>query len=174
MKKFLILLLVFPFALLAQDSFPSSWMGIWQGELTFYPERDQDTIKVSLEIAKTDIPGTYSWKTSYSSPKLNTVKDYLLRERDSSKGIYEIDEQDGIMIPCRYFDNELWSILEVEGTIIIGLYSMKDEELSVTFPSGKTELAEFSRQFDGEDSPEVKSFPISASQKIVLTRVTEK
>lgn len=174
MKKLVILFLLFSPALQAQNRFPSSWIGIWQGELTFYPERHQDTIKVSLEIAKTEVPGTYSWKTSYSSPKLNMVKDYLLKERDVLTGSFEIDEQDGIVIPCRFFENELWSLLEVEGTFIIGLYSMQGEELTVTFPSGKTDLAEFSRQIDGEDSPEVKSFPISASQKIVLTRVTEK
>ncbi len=174
MKKFILFLFFFPCTLLSQDEFPYSWLGLWQGELVFYPERQQDTIKVSLEIAKTKVPGTYSWKTSYSSPKLNTVKDYLLKERDVLTGSFEIDEQDGIVIPCRFFDNELWSLLEVEGTILIGLYSMKGEELTVTFPSGKTDLAEFSRQIDGEDSPEVKSYPISVSQKIKFTRVIEK
>lgn len=174
MKTLFFFLFIFPLSLLSQDEFPNSWAGEWEGNLIFYPEKEQDTIKVTLQIIPAKTPGTYTWKTSYESPKLNVVKDYLLRERDASTGSFELDEQDGIVIPCRYFDNELWSLLEVEGTILIGLYSMNNGELSVTFPSGKTNLAEFSRQIDGEDSPEVKSYPISASQKIVLTRTSQK
>lgn len=174
MRIFVFIIFFLPLSLLSQDSFPDSWLGIWQGELKFYPEREQDTIKVQLEISKTEIAGTYIWRTSYEAPKLNLVKDYLLRERDASTGSFEIDEQDGIILPSRYFDDELWSLLEVDGTILIGLYSLRNGVLTVTFPSGKTDQAELSGIQDDENPVVVKSYPIAASQKIVLTRVSQK
>ncbi|MEX1189040.1 MAG: hypothetical protein WED33_07260 [Bacteroidia bacterium] len=123
-----------------------------------------------MNIEVTESPDTYIWKTTFKSEKLNIVKDYLLRERDAQSGSFEIDEQDGIIIPCRFFDNELWSLFEVDGTFIIGLYSMTKNTIIVNFPSANSKKPERSGgNVQGNDTiPIVTNYLLNASQKIIL------
>ncbi|MCB0819690.1 MAG: hypothetical protein KDC13_03635 [Bacteroidetes bacterium] len=173
MAKFLFAIFLLPLSLLSQDEFPTAWLGSWKGELEVFPESQSlQHVEVSLEIKKTDIPGTYTWLTVYNSSERRIEKEYLLREIDASRGMFEIDEQDGIILPATLLGNELWSFFSVQGIFLVSVYRFSAEFIEFEIPSA---LQADEKQSGGQNDsiPAVQSYPVRSLQKTRFRRVEE-
>lgn len=170
MKYLFLGLILFPLSLLSQDGFPESWMGIWKGELEIYPEnKSMQDVDVSLEIKKTEIPGTYSWVTIYNSPERKIIKEYVLREIDISRGIFEIDEQDGIILSATLLGNELWSFFSVQGTFLVSVYRFFPEFIEFEISSALQADEKISGG-QNDSIPVVQSYSVRSLQKTRFRR----
>ncbi len=161
------------FLLEAQADFPAKWIGIWSGTLQMLPNSElQPEIEVSLQIEKSNEAGTYIWKTTYKTPTGLVVKDYLLRETDAEKGLFEMNEQNGILIPSSFLGNELWSLFEVGGVLLTAIYQFSPESISLTISSARRadEMRSGGVILNNDSIPVVISYPVYAIQKVILKK----
>jgi len=171
--KIITILLVFCTSLGAQIDFPNKWLGTWTGTLNVFPVKpSSQTVDVTLEIKSTEIAGTYSWITKYKTSERTLVKSYLLREMDPSRGLFEIDEQDGIILSATLFDNELWSFFSVQGSILVSVYRFYPEYIEFEIPSAlqADEIITGNILHHNDSIPAVKTYPVRALQKTTLRR----
>ena len=161
----------------AQDSlaFPESWIGVWTGELSINgPQGPVRTLPMELHILPLDTVDRFSWTIIYGEDKEAGARKYQLQVIDRAKGIYAVDELNSIVLESYYRPNKLFSrylvgeimILitnEVMGdTMIFEVVAGGSEPVSIT---GDTTLV-----VDGEAIPEVRTYPIGATQKATLSR----
>ena len=121
----------------------------------------KDSVAVKHTVANTAEPDTWTWKTDYLSPKQPVTKDYLLRLKDPAKGIYEIDEGEGLLLYDYLFGNKLYCVFETEGVLLTATYELKNNELTFEVTSG----TKMSGDFAG-----VTNYTVSHLQTVVLKR----
>ena len=165
MKKAILKLLLSLFLIsnaTAQQSFPEKCLGIWGGMMYIQAEgKTKDSVEVKLSITKTDKPDTYGWKTEYFSEKYPITKDYLMVVKDLEKGLYILDEQDGIELKNYLFNNKLYSVFEVNGNLLTGTYELLEDNL--IFEIG------FGGKLDTTN--QVTNYSVTNLQRAVLQRV---
>ena len=174
--KIITILLVFCTSLGAQIDFPNKWLGTWTGTLNVFPVKpSSQTVDVTLEIKSTDVEGTYSWLTQYKTPERTLNKEYLLRVKDASRGLFEIDEQDGIVLSATLFDNELWSFFSVQGSMLVSVYRFFPEYIEFEIPSAlQADETQTGKVLHNNDSiPAVASYPVRSLQKTTLRRLKQ-
>ena len=73
-----------------QKIFPERCLGVWEGMMYIYQNAGlRDSVKVKFTAARTDVEGTYTWKTEYLSPSRPVVKDYKLVVDDLEQGRFQ-------------------------------------------------------------------------------------
>ena len=165
MKKIILKLLVSLFFIsnaTAQQSFPEKCLGIWQGMMYIQTEgRVKDSVEVKLSITKTDKPDTFGWKTEYFSEKYPVTKDYLMIARDLEKGLYILDEQDGIELKNYLFNDKLYSVFEVNGNLLTGTYELREDNL----------IFEISFGAKLDTTNQVTNYSVINLQRVILQKV---
>ena len=172
--KAITFLLLLSTSLSSQVDFPNKWLGTWTGTLNVFPAKpNSQTVEVTLEIKSTDTAGTYSWFTQYKTPERRLNKAYLLRVKDASRGLFEIDEQDGIVLSATLFDNELWSFFSVQGSMLVSVYRFFPEYIEFEIPSAlQADETQTGNVVHNNDSiPAVASYPVRSLQKTTLRRL---
>jgi hypothetical protein len=108
----------------AQSNFPTSWQGIYKGDLNIFTT-DSVAMKVQmhLAIAPTENDSIFQWKMTYIFNGNEDVRDYQLKLVDASKGHYIVDENNSILIDTYYRNGVLTSFFEVEKSFIISEYT---------------------------------------------------
>ncbi|MEO0897418.1 MAG: hypothetical protein AAFY71_13515 [Bacteroidota bacterium] len=170
MNKILALcLLILPFSMYAQASFPESWMGNWKGDLQIMGvDSAKQTIPMELVVGKHDSVGRWQWTIIYHGPKKDDIREYELVEIDAAKGHYQVDEKNSILLDCFYFNGMLTSRFEVDNSLLLINYSEGEEGLRFEVFWGKLGTKE-------ETGLEVKenqifSYPVSAYQYALLKK----
>ena len=154
-------------------TFPDSWTGIWEGELQISNAKGiAQRIPMALEILPTKDDSTYTWAIIYGEDREKGKRDYLLEVVDREKGLSVVDEQNTIALEAYLFGNKFYSGYLVAGNYILIVYSKIGDELHFEVVAGKETPVSITgnEKHNGEDIPEVKTFPVTAVQHAILKK----
>jgi hypothetical protein len=113
----------------AQVSFAEKCLGTWKGTMYISAQNEvKDSIPVQFTVADHPDAGAHSWKMEYISPSQPITKDYILRQIDLEKGLYAIDEGDGVVLDAYLFGNSLFSSFEVNDLYITTTYQIQEDQ----------------------------------------------
>jgi hypothetical protein len=171
------LMLLFSFAAFqaqGQESqpFPAGWAGIWAGELEIFSVRGKvQSVPMELHIAQID-SATWTWVIIYGEDKVAGKRDYLLRVVNAAMGLYDIDEQNSIVLNSSYLGGKLVEMFEVEGTLLLSTTEKAGDQLIFEILAGGSQPVKTTggQKVGEEDIPEVKGFGLTTRQKAVLHR----
>ncbi|MEO1516055.1 MAG: hypothetical protein AAFV95_13615 [Bacteroidota bacterium] len=153
-------------------SFPDAWVGTWVGALDIYRgTKKLQSVPMEIQIGANDGRGRYSWTSTFLG-KDTIVKPYELQTIDAAAGKYVMDEKNSIKIESYLHDQKLVSWFEVQGSLISATYEIINGQLvfEILAGSDKEVSTTGGTQFEGEDIPPVRSFPIGTMQRGVLTK----
>lgn len=171
---FCLLTLFYSLTVLAQNSFFTTWQGNYEGELNIYAV-DSVRIKLpmKLDIAPTDDPEVYTWKTTYTFKGQDDVRDYLIKPVEVLKGHYQIDEQNNILLDSYYRDETLTSIFEVNGSLIITSHKKIHDDIVFEIFAANTEAKTETGggTLEDEEIPMVYNYPVNGRQYALLKKV---
>ncbi len=160
-------------SLSAQESFPKSWEGNYNGELQIYGV-DAVQMKLSMKldiVQKSD--SIYHWKITYDLKGKEDIRDYELVIVDSKKGIYKIDEKNTIEINSYYKNGVFTNFFKVSNSILVLSYTKSNEDIVFELIAVDTRNTKISGNttFKGEEIPEVTSYLVNGRQEAVLKKV---
>jgi len=152
-----------------EAEFPQDFFGIYTGTLYIHSASASKEIPMEFHLQSTETEGLYMYKLVYGAGEARQVRDYLLRAKDHEKGIYEVDEQNGIILENRVIDHKMYTLFEVQGSLLTTFISFKKDHLlfEVVFSDRSK------KQSSGGQAtaiPEVLSYPISVVQKARLIK----
>lgn len=144
-------------------NFPKDALGVYKGTLHINSARGKQQIPMEFQMTATDSINKYTYKLIYNGQPRN----YTLIVKDKEQGIYEVDENNGIILPAKLHDNVLSSFFEVQGNFLSTRMEFLENamhfEILFTKTANKTTTGGTSKEI-----PEVFGFPISVVQKAVL------
>ncbi|CAM1343923.1 hypothetical protein [Tenacibaculum amylolyticum] len=148
------------------QQFPNDFLGIYLGELQITTSKGAQKIPMEFHLLKTDSIHKYEYKLVYDESPRN----YTLVVIDKEKGIFEIDENNGIALPAYTNDNVLYSFFEVQGNFLSTRldFNKKDEltfEILFSKLDKKTQTGGTSKEI-----PIVYGYPITVFQKAILKK----
>jgi len=150
-------------------TFPQDFFGIYKGNLQITNARGKQTIQMEFHLNQTDSIGKYQYMLVYIMDGNRQERKYNLLEKDASKGEYIVDENNGILLDAKLIDNTIFSMFEVQGSILTTTERFykdsMDFEITVANKSQQTKSGT-----EGEDATEVISYPISVLQKAHLIK----
>lgn len=156
-------------------SFPQSWEGIWAGELSIYDKTGvKQTIPMELHIQPIDTSDNHTFWIIYGEDKDAGKRAYELVTIDADNGLYAIDEQNSIQMEAYLLDNQLIQRFEVMGNMLITINEKVDENtITWTIISGSTTPVSSTgkEEIEGEEIPEVKTYPLKIVQKAILKKI---
>ncbi|SDS36368.1 hypothetical protein SAMN05216503_2821 [Polaribacter sp. KT25b] len=149
----------------ASTEFPESAIGIYKGILLIDSPKGKQEIPMEFHLKKTDSVHKFNYVLMYN----NNPRNYTLIIKDREKGIYEIDENNGIILPSRFANNTLYSFFEVQGNFLSSRFSFSENELDfeILFSATKNKTTTGGTS---KEIPEVFGFPISVVQKAILIK----
>ncbi|WP_104735379.1 hypothetical protein [Hanstruepera ponticola] len=173
MKQILttILVLVSLFTFSQSDSlqFPQDFYGIYKGDLHITNARGKQTIQMEFHLNSTDTVGKYQYMLVYIMDGNRQERHYNLLEKNVENGEYMVDENNGIVLDAKLIDNTIFSMFEVQGSILTTTERFyKDSmDFEITFANKSQQTKSGT---EGEDATEVISYPISVLQKAHLIK----
>lgn len=106
------------------SDFPTTWLGTWQGTVKtdspFQPPFDME-----LTIQPTDDPDRFQWKMVYHGEAGESIRPYHLVVVNRERGVFAIDEGEGIELDARYFEGNLHSIFRAGTNLIAVTYRLE-------------------------------------------------
>ena len=159
------LLIQFSFAQEKTTSFPENAVGIYKGSLHINSPRGTQKIPMEFHMKKTDSLHKFTYVLLYNGSPRN----YTLVVKDKEKGLYEVDENNGIVLPAKFANNTLYSFFEVQGNLLSSRMHFTNDgldfEILFTATKNKTTTGGVSK-----DIPKVFGYPISVVQKAILKK----
>lgn len=150
---------------------PPEWVGKWAGTLDIYSlEGKQQEVPMELHILPRD--SFYTYTIIYGKDKEAGRRDYLLSPVKPELGWYKVDEQNTIEMDAYLLNGKLYSRFEVMGNLLLSTAEVENGIMTYEIISGKLEPVRTTgnETFEGEDVPEVNSFPIQVRQVAYLRR----
>lgn len=145
-----------------KSSFPEKCLGVWQGTMYMYNQGTlRDSVRVRFTAARTDTPGTFTWKTEYLSADRPMIKDYKLVVDDLSKGRYILDEGDGVKLMEYNLNNKLYSMFKVNDIYLTSSTELLNDELIFEVTSGK----------EVDEMQGVKNYSFTNVQRVVMHKI---
>lgn len=166
-----LLFLLLPFFSSAQQGvFPQGWTGNWKGELSWFtlPGEKARQVNMELRIHPTDSVHRFSWQIIYGNAGEDN-RPYTLIAKDTSKGHWVIDENNGIVLDQYWVAGKFCGAFTVMNSTIINNYWMEEGKLHIEFYSLSAKPVRTTGQGD-QDSPFVNSYQVKSYQKAVLIR----
>lgn len=170
--KYLALVLIFCLNLNAQESvstFPEAYFGNYKGDLTIINSNGTQTVGMEFNFKATDSIGKYAYQIVYILDGTRQERNYHLIAKDTKKGDYIIDENNGILLSAKLFENRLYSVFEVNGNLLFTTETFYEDHMifEIMFTNKKDETISGAV---GENQPEVLSYPITVSQRAKLMK----
>ncbi|MFY0629837.1 MAG: hypothetical protein JXR05_05610 [Flavobacteriaceae bacterium] len=171
MKKYCFLFVLFficssIFSQKKKGVFPDDFTGEYKGMLIIDSPRGTQEVPMEFHLKKTDSIHKYDYTLIYNGQPRN----YTLIIKDKEKGICEVDENNGIILPSRFSGNTLYSFFEVQGNFLSSRFDFSKNkmlfEILFSVTKNKTTTGGISKEI-----PKVHGFPISVVQKAVLKKV---
>jgi hypothetical protein len=152
------------------QSFPSSFIGNWEGTLCWYQQGKQEPkkVKMRLNIQPTDTADHYTWQIVYGE-NAEDNRPYLLKPVDKSAGHWVIDERSGIVLDQYLISNKFGGAFTVGNSTIINHYWRKGKKLYVEFYSITAESVSKTGGTSA-DVPPVSSYGVKSYQLGVLKK----
>lgn len=170
MKKSVLFIFFFSFVSLIfsqekKDTFPNNFLGIYKGDLIINSAKGTQKIPMEFHLKKTDSTHKFDYVLIYKGAPRN----YTLVLKDIEKGLFEVDENNGIILPTKYANNTLYSFFEVQGNFLSTRFEFKKDTLNfeILFTATKNKVTTGGTS---KEIPEVFGFPISTIQKAVLIK----
>jgi hypothetical protein len=161
-KRLILILLLLISSHFCQAQILKNWHGEWRGVMHLYSKGIlTDSVPVVLTINPIS-DSILTWKTSYLSVKMPMVKDYTLKVIDFSKGHYVTDEGGGLLLDTYYFDDVLYSVFEVQGTLLTAIYRLLGNQIIFEVTSGK---------LSGKVPGDVTNYSVNFLQKVKLYKL---
>ena len=168
----LICTIIFCFSLQAQDKkvdFPKDFFGKYTGTLDISSTKGSQQYPMEFHLLPSDTLGKYTYTLVYGEGETKQVRDYKLIEKDKEKGFYVVDENNGIILDDRVIDNRMYSLFEVNGTLLTTFITFEDTFM--VFEIIATPTAEKNTTFaNDENKTEVISYPIKTVQRAILQK----
>lgn len=155
-----------------EKQFPEDFFGTYKGDLEIINPQGKQTIQMELHLKPTDTIGTYYYVIVYIMNGNREERNYTLLEKDKAKGLYKVDENNGILLDVKCIGTTLFSMFEVQGNILTTTERFYDDamDFEITFASKQNSNA--SKTTD-ETPIEVISYPITVLQKANLVKQKE-
>jgi hypothetical protein len=147
--------------------FPKDFLGIYKGDLTSTSSQGVEIIPMEFHLLKTQDSLRYDYKIYYGTER--SERAYTLIQTEH-KNIYELDENNGIVLPIAYSKNTLFSCYEVAGSLINNseVFYKDRMEFMITMSVLKN------KEETGESiGYKVSSYPINIIQQAILIKVTQ-
>lgn len=146
-------------------AFPDDYVGVYKGKLQYETPKGMTQIPMEFHLKKTDTTHVYSYWLVYNGQP----RKYGLKIKDKAKGLFEVDEYNGIVLPARFFDNTLYSWFEVQGNKVSSRLQFDNNTIhfEILFSNTKNKMTTGG---SSEGIPQVLGYLISAVQKAVLER----
>jgi hypothetical protein len=153
---------------LQAQSFPSQFIGAWQGTLRWYVMGSDSAKDVAMrfELFPTDTPNVYSYKVVYGAGGQDE-RPYILKKIDSVKNTWLIDERNGIVLTAHWVGNKLVSSFSIMKNVVVSEMFIINGDLCINFTSYSLSG---SLKTGGlpPDIPGVESFKVKSIQTAVL------
>jgi len=171
MKHLVILLFTLVcFSAKAQEKvFPQDFYGIYKGDLIITNPNGEQTIAMELHLNETDSIGKYQYTLVYIVKDERQEREYTLIEVDASKGLYVVDENNGIILDAQLVDNSLYFMFEVQGNLLTTTERFFDDHMIFEITMTNPEQKKVSATKD-ENPIEVTSYPIIVVQTAKLVK----
>lgn len=171
MRKFTFIFLIIGVIGFSQEksSFPNDFFGKYKGKLNITNANGSQEIDMEFHLLPTDTIGRYHYTIIYKSDKINQERKYTLIEKDKTKGQYEVDENNGILLNTMFANNALYSIFEVQGGLLTTTEHFFKDYMDFEIMYSVKERVEKSGNTD-EVTPEVLSYPVISVQKARLVK----
>ncbi|HVF81236.1 MAG TPA: hypothetical protein VM884_04860 [Flavisolibacter sp.] len=155
----------------AQNSFPQSFLGHWEGTLYWYQtgKRTPQTVKMQLIIRPADSADAYTWQIIYGN-KGEDNRPYILKPVDTAKGHWQVDERNGIVLDQYFVGERFTSAFTVQNTTIMDSYWREGNNLVAEFYA-ITAKPVASTGKGTEDSPKVESYGTRSYQRAVMKKM---
>jgi len=172
--KFIVLFVMMGTSTYAQNVFPESWLGNYKGDLNIYGvDSIKMKAKMNLDIVKTPNDSIFDWTITYEMKGKKNIRAYSLIVVDRSKGHYQIDEKNTIIIDGYLHNTSVFtSFFKVSESYIIATYTKQENEMLFEIIAGKgtpVSTTGNTKQNDKE-IPVVYSYLVNGRQKAVLRK----
>lgn len=171
MRKLLIvhaLLLICLVSSAQQLSFPQSFVGNWKGTLAWNrPEKVPQQFTMRLNIQAVD-SGRYTWQIIYGDEQKDN-RPYILMPVDTTKGHWQIDERNTIVLDGYFIGNTFSSVFAVSGSTIVSKYELTADGLMVSFTTYTTKPITTTGG-TSKEIPPVDSYKVIGLQQGLLKR----
>src|SRR5690349_5554802 len=113
MMNIIFIIFIFCGGVSAQN-IPDDWLGDWYGILEIKnPKGHTYAINMELHLVKTDSANKWQYTIVYDDGTNRDERKYFLIKKDSLPGLYEIDENNGIIINEVQIGNRMFQRFEV-------------------------------------------------------------
>lgn len=157
----------------AQDdnstNFPHSYFGNYIGNLIINTDKGIQNYPMEFHLQPTDSSGIYDYVIVYGKDEQRQERIYTLKEKDAEKGIYTLDENNGILLDCKVIDNKIYFLFEVLDSLLTTFITFNNKDLIFEIVATNTKQKMVSGGQD-EETPEVFSYPINVVQKAILIK----
>lgn len=149
--------------------FPNDFFGVYKGDLEMTTFKGNKTIGMEFHFNKTDSIGKYQYMLVYIINGERQKRKYNLITKDTSKGEYIIDENNGILLDAKLIDNTIYSMFEVNESIITTTerFYIDAMDFEITFTDKKQKVISGT---EDEEPTKVISYPIGGRQKAHLIK----
>jgi hypothetical protein len=150
-------------------NFPTDYLGVYKGDLKIVNSAETETIPMEFHLKATDSIDKYEYILVYGEGEKRQERLYHLIEKDAAKGNYVIDENNGILLDAKVVDNTLYSMFEVQGSLLTTTERFYEEYMVFEITVSNTQQKQITGN-NGEDIPEVIAYPITVVQKARLVK----
>ncbi|RDK89244.1 hypothetical protein C8D94_1011128 [Marinirhabdus gelatinilytica] len=149
--------------------FPEDFFGIYKGTLHISSEKGKQEVPMELHLFATDTIGAYTYTLVYGEGTSKQVRDYSLVEIDAEKGLFQVDENNGILLDTKILSNKLYTLFEVSGNLLTTFITFEKDHLIFEIVFAPTSKKNVTHGND-EANTEVISYPITTVQRAVLKK----
>lgn len=152
-----------------ENSFPKNWEGSWEGRVEYTTTLgiNMDTYS-ALHVQSTISDDTVNFTIVYGDDSTDIREYQMIKGEEDYEWL--LDEQNGIEIQSYFIGNQLVNLFEVQGTLIMAVYELKDKEILVQMYAFNV-----SNKFESgkgtKESPTVNSYDITSYSRSILTRM---
>lgn len=161
-------------SIFSEVSFPATWTGIYRGGLDIYTTKGlQQSVAMELEITPIDSTNRWIWALTYGPDSVAGRRSYELVIVDPTKGHYQIDEKNSIVLDAFLRGEIFVSRFSVMGNLLDCTYEKREGEIIFTIMMGKeTELFDTGGGvIEGDTIPVVQAYPIGVVQRAKLKKI---
>ncbi len=149
--------------------FPASWTGVWRGPIvTASPKGTRRTFDMELHILPIAGASRYRWTIVYISENGRQERPYELVEIDRSRGHFQVDEKNGILIDSFLIGDSLHVQFAVQGSLITIRYLRRGTD--ILFELVTTQMNKPQKTGGVGKIPVVENYPLVVVQRAVLVR----
>ncbi|MEM7187958.1 MAG: hypothetical protein AAF466_15020 [Bacteroidota bacterium] len=166
----LLLVLFANFQLWSQEiNFPDDYFGMYSGPLDIIGKSGTQTIDMEFHLQPTDSVGNYQYKLVYIMNGDRQERDYTLVEKNKATGTYIVDENNGIILDDKVVGNRMYSLFEVNGTLLTTFITFEKDHMVFEIVTSRTKDQRVTYP-DSDPNTEVISYPVGAIQRAVLQK----